>query len=151
MARTKHDEKRAFEAKKAKLGKDNTDEAPQHAPVEGEKKARKKRRNPKRWAQEVKRFQKPLSASKYIPWRPFKKLCREIAQEARPDAAFRCSPQALKLLHEVAVDFTGDLFLDANELVVNRSGHTLKAKDLKLANKLMQKSQQRFSSISPSV
>ena len=124
MARTKHDEKRAMEVKKAKLGDLNAEKSVKEP---AEKKPRKKRRDRKRWAREVKRYQKPMPAAKYVPYASFKMLVKEIMSEIKPGDKYRLQPQALKLVHEVSVDYLGELFKDANAIVVNRSGHTADA------------------------
>ena len=145
MARTKHDEKRAQEVRKAKIGDVNVEKSP------AEKKPRKKRRDRKRWAREVKRYQKPLPAAKYVPFASFKQLVKELTNDIRPGEKYRLQPRALRLLHEVSVDYLGDCFKDANDIVVNRSGHTLRKTDMKLAVGLMNKNQRRFSTVGGAV
>ena len=148
MARTKYDEKRAMEAKKAKQGDVNVEKSSEEP---AGKKPRKKRRDRKRWAREVKRYQKPLPAAKYVPFASFKQLVKEIVSDVKPGDKYRLQPRALKLLHEVSVDYLGDLFKDANAIVVNRSGHTLRCNDMKLAVGLMNKNQRRFSTVGGAV
>ena len=144
MARTKFDEKRNKEARAAKFagGSPTKAAAEPEAPA---KKPRKRRKDRKRWVRQVKRYQTGLPAGKFVPLRPLRDAAREALEAARPGAGFRFTKGAIKVLHETVVDEIGSLMADANAIVVNRGGETLRKGDMKLAQAIINKAARRFS------
>ena len=109
-----------------------------------EKKPRKKRRNKNKWKGEAREMQKPHKASRYIAYRPFREMVKSIAADVSTGGV-RLQPDAVRTLHEVAVDYLGDMFRDANLVVINKKAHTLRVKDMQLVRDFENKAQRRFS------
>jgi len=150
MARIKQVETQRLQAKKASqsakktAGQTKKSDSPT---LEGEKKTRKKRRNRRKWLQEVRRQQGVASTKFAVPVAPTQRLIREIAGGLEK-GDLRFSKDALRALQTAAEEFTIDLNRRANKYVVHAGRQTMKVTDIRQAAQDMKEEDSRITSFS---
>ena len=150
MARIKQVETQRLQAKKASqsakktAGQTKKSDSPTLA---GEKKTRKKRRNRRKWLQEVRRQQGVASTKFAVPVAPTQRLIREIAGGLEK-GDLRFSKDALRALQTATEEFTIDLNRRANKYVVHAGRQTMKVTDIRQAAQDMKEEDSRITSFS---
>ena len=148
MARIKQAETQRIQAKKATQSAKRAASGPKTsvAPsLAGDPKIRKKRRNKRKWLQEVRRQQGVASTKFAVPMAPTQRLIREIAGGLEK-GDMRFSKDALRALQTAAEEFTIDLNRRANKYVVHAGRQTMKVSDIRQAAQDMKEEDSRISS-----
>lgn len=144
MARTKLAQQTLVAANKEALKNGEKPLAPATDDDVAAGKKKRKRRNPKRWAQECKRYQKQTDASRILPRAPTERWIRTIAAEVTGKGDVRFSPDAIDSLRHVLIDYGTEVMADGFRWNVMNKEHTLTPKALKFADHLKQKAMQQF-------
>ena len=137
------------EAHKAKIGQPDAAPPAEGSPSAAAGKKKRKRRNPKRWAQQCAKFQKQTDASRILPLAPTERWIRTITAEVTGKPSVRFSPDAINALRHVLIDYGTEVMADGFNWNVLNKEHTLTAKALKFADHLKRKAMQQYRVAAP--
>lgn len=146
MARTKAALKEGVAPKRV----DGVIVKPESDPAGDKKAGKKRRRNRKLWAQRNRKMQAETNAKAILPLAPTERWIRKLAADMG-HADIRFSPNAIKAIRHVLIDYGTEVMADGFQWNVMSGGHTLTVPAMKLSNAQKQRQAAQFSGVAGAV